>query len=464
MKHLLLGLCLIPILSFSQTRKQKKALEAQQKADQVVITSLKNHAASLANNTSAKETSLNYITSHFKSSGLQPKGTNGYLQQFQVEDGRQIDNTTSLKVNGSELQVNKDFFPLSYSASKTVKGMPAMALREKGVPWFFDVRNLLNDNTITADFTIDKAIQKEAMKVAAKGATALFLYNSGNNADGVVYNKMDKMASLPIPVVYIMSDGYKKYFSDDSQMLDIELKVALKESSHLLNNMVGYLDNSAPASIIITSALNKTEGDASPTNIGGTAILLELVKMITATKAKSNNYIFIVSEGESAEEAGAKYWFNNSTVATPINYGINLSSIPAEKPVKKLVVNGVETSAVWNGLLTSSTAQNQLVIEVSENQAKRKDLNTFYQKNIPVLSLSPIINEEDSKTSVGDNSAMLQIAKFVNKLIETADAKGKIAFSNVSGSSPMIGGHSATSTDNVPTSTRAVTADKSKSQ
>jgi aminopeptidase YwaD len=422
MKTLLLALTLIPLLSISQTKKQRKALEAQQKADMVVVANLKNHVTTLSGNGDA----LNYISTQFKNIGLQPKGTNGYIQQFEVEDGRQIDKATSLKVNGAELQVNKHFFPLPYSASKSVNGMPAMALRERGVPWFLDVKDMLADTANKADFSIDKAIQKEATKVAAKGASALFVYNSGSNADGITFNKMDKSKVQPIPVVYIMPEGFKKYFSDDSQLLDIELNTSLKEGNSTLNNVVGYLDNGAPTSIVISSAFS---GKADPdvhSNCGGAATLLELSKMMAATKAKKNNYVFLISTGKYADEAGTKHWLNHATVTTPINYSINLSTVSIDKPVKKLTVEGAQSSSIWAELLKSGQ-QNELTVETSTKD-KNQELAGFYQKNIPVISLST--TEENSNVTSGnsDFTAGLQIAKFVNRLVEAADAKGKATF------------------------------------
>ncbi len=193
MNKLLLVFVLVPALLFSQTRKQRKALEAQKKADQQVISNLKSHIQFLSNKSPQESGNvskegplvLQYISTQFKAIGLQPKGTNGYIQQFKLDDERQIEPQTFLKVNGTLLAVKKDYFPLSFSASKSATGMPAMALREKGVPWFADMKDWLEDTAKNVEFEITKTIQKEADRAALKGATALFLYNSGNLTDNL---------------------------------------------------------------------------------------------------------------------------------------------------------------------------------------------------------------------------------------------------------------------------------------
>jgi len=57
------------------------------------------------------------------------------LQSFDIYDGKQIKNT-HLFINNKELQLDKEYFPLAFSALKTVEGTLAIALQESGVPWF----------------------------------------------------------------------------------------------------------------------------------------------------------------------------------------------------------------------------------------------------------------------------------------------------------------------------------------
>lgn len=226
MKMLLLLLTFLPVVLPAQSRKQRKAAEAQQKADQQIIASIGSHIQFLTSNDDAAE--KEYIAKQFAAAGLKAKGTDGYFQPFMADQGKQVGTETFLKVNGNLLQPGKDYIPLPWSASKSASGMPAMALREKGVPWFTDLKDLL-ENAPGQPINPELEIQKEAVKSAAKGATALFIYNSSPNAEDFKFNGKNVTLSAPIPVISILSGGYKKYFSDHADILDIELNVSIKD-------------------------------------------------------------------------------------------------------------------------------------------------------------------------------------------------------------------------------------------
>lgn len=219
MKKLLLIIALAPAVLLAQSKKQKKAIAEQQKADQAVIDNLRAHVQYLSDDklegrstgSAGEVMAMEYISNQFKTIGLQPKGTNVYIQEFIIEEGKQIDPSTYLNLDGKRLMLKRDYVPLAYSATKSLKGMPAMALRERGVPWFFDVKELLDANAGKRGFIIDEALKKETARAASKGATALFIYNSGNIPDSIKFYNKDTAKTSPIPVVYLLPEGYKKY-------------------------------------------------------------------------------------------------------------------------------------------------------------------------------------------------------------------------------------------------------------
>lgn len=454
MKKLLLVLAFIPTLLFSQSKKkERKALEAQQKADQQVISSLKNHVQYLtagktpdpANASNAEENAVEYITNQFKSLGLQPKGTNGYIQPFSIDDGKKIEPSTYLKVNDNLLVVNKDFFPLPYSAEKKVTGVPAMALRERGVPWFLDLKDWLEDGSKLQGYKIEDAIKKEAAKVASKGATALFLYNSGSAPDGLSFNGKDKSAALPIPVIYVTADGYKKSFNDHSQSLDIDLNVAFKEKTINGSNVIGYIDNTAPSTIVIGAHYNHASNDTNSEvpskatvqgandNSSGTALLIELARMLSASKAKSNNYLFIAFGGFDKGFSGGNYWLENPTVSVPVNYMLNLDMIGSYDDSRKLSVQGYGSSPTWNEVF-ASIPDKKVQVNIDSVGMMADPCVSFYKKGIPELSFSSATHadsataDEESKINYAGE---LQIAKFINRLVEITDSKGRIAFAKI---------------------------------
>ncbi|WP_018615995.1 hypothetical protein [Segetibacter koreensis] len=446
MIRLLLIFALVPTLLFSQTRKQRKALEAQRKADEKVINNLKNHFDFFANNIQNSkavvkegEAPVEYISNQFKSIGLQPKGTNGYIQQFKVDEGKQIAPVTSLKLNGTLLAVKRDYFPLPFSATKSVTGMPAIALKEKGVPWFTDIKDWLDDNDKNADFDILKAAQKEAVRAASKGATALFLYNSSNLADNIRFNSRDKTSPLSIPVIYITPKGYSKYLTDQSQVLDIELNVAFKESIKNASNVVGYIDKGASTNIVIATPYKPTyheESDSLADNekvkeyadiASGTSMLIELARMLSASKAKNSNYTFIAYTSEDSLSQTCK-WLNNSAITLPVNYVVNLQKVGRYDQDKKLLIEGYGTTPDWVQAIKPLADKN---VEVTFDSTGHQLLDSSIHMAVPVLNFFTVSPQKDNYSLVGNGTinyeGELQIAKFIYHLVEATDGKGKVA-------------------------------------
>jgi hypothetical protein len=459
MKQWLLILAFSPAILFSQSRKERKAIEARQKADQVVINSLKSHIQNLTGNSQSDNAGFEakateYLSNQFKAIGLQPKGSDGYIQSYNIDDGKKIDASTFLRVNDKLLEVNKEFFPLSYSAEKKVKGTPAMALRERGVPWFVDLKDWLEDGSKMQSGNIEDVIKKEIARVATKGATALFLYNSGTTTDGLSFNGKDKNPASPIPVIYVTADGVKKYFTDRSETLDIDLNVAFKNNFLKGSNVIGGIDNGAASAIIIGAHYD--QGQAEPNtkidgvarantagaddNASGLATLIELARMLSASKAKNNNYVFIAFGGPDKGATGVSYWLNNTANIATINYMVNLDMVGSYNDSKKLLMQGYNTSPIWKELITS-VADKQIQLNADNSGVNNELADGFYKKGIPDLSFSSS-GHADYSTSADEEGKInyagtLQILKFVSQLIETADSRGKIAYTRISQTTPV---------------------------
>jgi aminopeptidase YwaD len=451
MKKIVLLIAFVPTLLFSQSRKERKALEAQQKLDQVVISNLKTHIQNLTAgkaSTSYEAQAVEYIANQFKTLGLLPKGSNGFIQPYKIDNGKRIDPSTYLKVNDKLLEVNKDYFPLAYSAEKKVKGTPAMALRERGAPWFVDVKDLFEDASKMQGGNVEVVIKKELARVASKGATALFLYNSSAVSDSLSFNGREKSAPSPIPVFYITAEGHKKYFSDHSQVLDVDGNIAFKEDVISGSNVIGYLNNGAASTIVISAHYSpkKELGGKSDESVrsvspgandngSGVATLIELARMLSASKAKGNNYTFVAFGGNDGGSTASSYWLENTSINTPINYVLNLDMVGSYSDSKKLLVQGYNTSPVWSEVLTSvSDKKLQVSIDSLSNVTA---LNaSFYKKEIPELTFSAA-DHQDYLTAADEDGKInyagtVQIARFISRLVQAIDSKGKVGFSKVS--------------------------------
>jgi hypothetical protein len=201
------------------------------KDDKQLVANLQQHIQFLADDklegrrtgTAGETTAANYIASQFKTIGLGAKGTNDYLQSFEINEGKQINPTTFLTIDGKNLVLNKEFFPLAISANATIEALTSLALQEQNTPWFYDLKELLSSNANNPHFDLNEAVIKSSKEAAKRGANSDFLYNSAIQSDGWQFQGKEKLETVSIPVVYLSNEAIKKYFSDESATLDIKL-------------------------------------------------------------------------------------------------------------------------------------------------------------------------------------------------------------------------------------------------
>src|SRR5206468_178758 len=202
------------------------------KEDKQLIANLQQHIRYLADDklegrrtgTPGEKLAADYISNEFKKIGLTPKGTNDYYQVFEIDEGRQIEPSTTLTINGKNLELNKEFFPLVFSPNVHIEALPSMALQEPGMPWFYDLRELLEENAGNPHFDLHEAIIHSAREVKKRGGTAVFIYNSSSKEDDIHFEAKDRSEILPIPVVYLTREAVKKYLSDESATIELKLR------------------------------------------------------------------------------------------------------------------------------------------------------------------------------------------------------------------------------------------------
>ncbi len=438
-KIFLVVLLIFPVIINGQTRKERKVIEAQRKADELVISNLKTHAETFLKG-SPSLSYQTYLVKQLEAIGCKPVKADNIVQPFKYDDGKQITRLTSLTVNEQPLQIYVDYFPLAYSAERTVSGTPSMALREKGVPWFADVKDIFDAQLQDSAFNMDEAIIKEANKVAGKGASALFIYNSSAKKDNIRFDNHNKIPAVSIPIVYITKNGYKKYFSDQSQALNIVLQVNYEMKVVSGSNIIAYLDNGASHTLAINSfyhsITNDTTADRNERDMNATFI--ELAKTIISYK--NSNYLFNVYEGEGNGLYGMKYWLENSDynsmnclLETNPPSVVSLSYFAAIKKAYPTLVSRLQTSNKiegeerWKNMLNTIkvlgefiklyNADNKINFQkdsISINQDLKSNLSvqhesiTPFNKEVKVPSLdikpqlhSPIANRPLVKTNVG---------------------------------------------------------------
>ena len=441
---------LIPSLVFAQKLK---------KADKAVVDNLQAHVSYLADDklegrragTNGEKLAAEYISQQFQKAGLQPKGDNGsWFQVFEIYDGKQVNPATHLIINGNDLKLNTDYFPLSFSGNQSTEAAVTMALSESGVPWFVDLKEMLEENKDNPHFDLTQALLKKAEAGASKGASALILYNSSEIPDNLRFNGKDRTEPAKIPVLFITNEARKKYLTDQSANMDLKLKVDIGNKERSGRNVVGFINNNAPSTIILgahydhlgygedgnslQAGTSKAIHNGADDNASGTAALIVLGNQLKASKNKSNNYLFVAFSGEELGLHGSRHFTENAPVdLKSVNYMINMDMVGRLNETNKTItIGGYGTSPAWPQIFSAVDKKKPFSIKFDSSGTGPSDHSSFYRKDIPVLFFFTGVHSDYHKPSddfdkinyVGE----LQIVKYILSVIESSNSKGKLAF------------------------------------
>ena len=426
--------------------------------DTVIISSLRSHIVFLADDklegrrtgSAGEKLAYEYISNQFAAAGLIPKGDNGtFIQEFEVNEGKQINKNTRLSMNGFNLVVEKDFFPLIFSTNASVESISSAGLNESGKAWFWDLSEILEENKNNPHFDLTDAIKTKANDISNKGAIALILYNSSAIADELKFEPKAKNETVKIPVLYISNTIKKRFIKDESAPIDIKLTTDIGDNKRMGHNVIGYIDNGAANTVIVgahydhlgygedhTSLYTGTIPmihNGADDNASGTAAIIELSKIIKTAALKNNNYLFISFSGEELGLFGSKYFTDHPVInLSAANYMINLDMVGRlNDSTHGLNIGGYGTAATWGELLTEK--DDFFKIKFDSSGTGPSDHTSFYKKNIPVLFFFTGVHSDYHKpTDDADKinyTGELLVLKYIYNIIAAADTKGKLVFS-----------------------------------
>jgi len=394
-------------ISFAQKKKAPKL----SKADHATVTNLQGHISYLANDklegrragTNGEKLAGEYISQKFQEVGLQPKGSEGFFQPFEIYDGKQINNATHFVINENNLAVNKDFFPFPFSQNISIEALPSIAVQEADMPWFYDLKETLEENKNNPHFDLNEYIRNNAKKAKSRGASAVILYNSSSIDDKLKFDSKDRTEKLDVPVIYVFNEAAKKYFTDQTATLDIKMKVDVGEKKRTGRNIIGYLDNGGARTVVLGAHYDhlgfgedgnsmlrtgeKAIHNGADDNASGTAALIELARILKNTKQKNSNYLFIAFSAEELGLNGSKFFTEHPTIDfTKVNYMINMDMVGRLNDSSQVVtIGGYGTSPQWSSLIDPHNKKNPFVIRIDSSGTGPSDHTSFYRKDIPVL-------------------------------------------------------------------------------
>ena len=450
---------LVLFFIFQIASAQKNKLPKLNRADKVVVANLQKHIHYLADDnlegrragTNGEKLAQEYISNEFQQIGIQPKGSEGFFQAFEIYDGKQINSSTYFIINGMELNSPKEFFPFPFSPNISIEALASVAVQEIDMPWFFDLKDQLEENKNNPHFDLNDFIIQNAKKAKGKGASSIILYNTSSTDDQLQFNSKNRTEILEIPVVYVSKEIAKKYFLDQEATLDFKIKININEKKRIGHNVIGYIDNGAATTVILGAHFDhlgygedgnsmlrtgeKLIHNGADDNASGTAATIELARKLKNSKNKQNNFLFIAFSAEELGLNGSKYFTEHPTIDLKnVSYMINMDMVGRlNDSTKVLTVGGYGTSPVWGSIINANEKNFPFVIKIDSSGTGPSDHTSFYRKDIPVLFFFTGLHSDYHKPSDDFDKinyyGELRIVNYISKIISSPELQNqKIAF------------------------------------
>jgi hypothetical protein len=399
MRILYLLLFLLPVNAFAQNKKS-------QKIDRESLSRIESGNKLLI---SRPDSIVSYLVEQFANEQLSPVNAGSFVLTTEVDSGKKIlTQSTSFQVNNQAMELYTDFFPLVFSANGGLQNETSPSMREMNSAWFFDIKDRLKENAGNPQFNISSAIYEEAKKVAKRKAIALIVYNSSGKADSIGFDKMSRIAPLPIPVIFITHTGMKKYFSDAIATYNISLSVDITADLQSKTSVAAFLDNKAQNTIIICTPY--VRGSTNEMNPGGVTALAELAASLKQTQPLTNNYLFIAFPDNTIDAPDFTYLPTAALDGLNIIYTINLGAIASYNHTEALTVNDVPSG--WAPTFNATPTAPSLNVKVNEENPST--IGILGNPNAPVF----YINTQRNVLQEINSQYELELIRFIQKSVE----------------------------------------------
>jgi aminopeptidase YwaD len=383
-----------------------------------------------------------FIEKEFKKAGLQTfTATKNYVQAFEVNEGREIDNQNYLVIGDIMYSLEKEDFPFPFSGP--AKDIDLKTIKNSVV--IIDLAAILKENENNPHFDLKDKVYALAKEAQAQKKQAVIFKNTSNIKDGLAFDEKDKWEKLLIPVIYL-TNKIAEQLGDLNY--STTLGVMVKEKKRTGHNVIGYISNNAANTIILGAHYdhlgygedhNSLYTGAAPMihngaddNASGTAALIEMGKYLKKSAYKKYNYLFISFSGEELGLFGSKYFADNAGLdLKTINYMINMDMVGRlNDSTHGLTIGGYGTSPTWGQIIKKENAYFKLNLDSSGSGPS--DHTSFYKKDIPVLFFFTGSHKDYHKPSDDADKinygGELQIIKYIQNIIAQTDKMQKLAF------------------------------------
>jgi hypothetical protein len=389
------------------------------------------------------------IVERYKSLGLEPAGSKGYLQSFRVVTGRKIQGGTKMSghANGGKIEtyaVREDFIPLNFSSAGNAKASVVFAgygitapefgyddfhdadVRDKIVLVFRGEPESISQKAPSGGHTTHASLISKAINAKNHGAAALIVVNGklshgdsdelrpfgdaeGPEEAGILCLQV----KTPVADEWLRPTGLTSAELQDSiekeknsglsipldSTVDVTLKIETLRAT--VNNVLAYLPGKSDEYVIVGAHYDHLgKGDShslAPSQIGqihpgaddnasGTAGVLELARIVAPLAGKLDRGILFANfAGEELGLLGSAEWVKEPTRA--LDKAVAMLNMDMIGRIKddKVFIGGIGTGTTLKSTVEDAANGSSLHFEYSEGGYSSSDHTSFVTKKIPVL-------------------------------------------------------------------------------
>lgn len=389
------------------------------------------------------------LEARYKSLGLEPAGSKGYLQPFVVTTGAKLKGKNHFVVeNGktnTEMKVEQDYMPFSFSRSGVETTPLVFAGFGITAPEFdyddyagLDVKDKFVvvlryepkgfvAKTMSASMTRHAGIVTKAINARNHGAKGMILVNGqlGEGEEDILtrFGSVSGPEDVGILLVQVKNAPADEWFRavgktvKDAQVqintntkpasfafpdsMRVNLTVGIETLRATVNNVLAYMPGKTDEYVILGAHYDHlgrgTFDSLAPSMIGqihpgaddnasGTAGLLELARVLSPLKGQLERGILFASfAGEELGLLGSAAWVKDPT--KPLDKAVAMLNMDMIGRIKdnKAYVGGVGTGSDFQKVLDDARGDAPLKFEISQGGYSSSDHTSFVMKRIPVL-------------------------------------------------------------------------------
>lgn len=441
MKYILVGLIFVVQTSLAQKIN---------KDDKKIIDNLKTTINFLADDklegrrtgSAGEKLAYEFIQKEFVKAGLETFTANkNYIQEFVVNEGKEIGNENYLIVGDIMYSLEKEDFPFAFSGS--IKDVDLKTIKNNVT--IIDLASTLKENENNPHFDLKEKVYSLAKDAQLSKKQVLIFTNSSSIKDNLTFDAKDKSEKLLIPVIYL-TKNLTEHIGDLSY--SSTLSVLVKEKKKTGHNVIGFINNNAANSIILGAHYdhlgfgedhNSLYTGATPMihngaddNASGTAALIEIAKFLKKSSYKKYNFLFVSFSGEELGLFGSKYFADHAGFdLKTANYMINMDMVGRlNDSTHGLTIGGFGTSPNWGKIIKKEDSFFKLNLDSAGSGPS--DHTSFYKKDIPVLFFFTGSHKDYHKpTDDADKinyKGELQVIKYIENIIAKTNEIDKIFF------------------------------------